>query len=209
MTDDQLTALAQATKAMFESRDLIMRSEMASMRGTVEGLEAQVRDLTEQVKVLPAEARTTVERAMRTLSETLAAEASWRSRACCRVPPHPPGRGTRHARHARHGAIVSDFEEFAVAMLASEIRVARRQVVRDVDRRTGRQRQPAARYRGRPAANSRRGLRAVGSDHLFRRMRTHCAGAYPPRAVSSAAELSQPPEAPGLAVCLQWVRGLI
>ncbi len=41
MTDDQLTALAQATKAMFESRDLIMRSEMGIDAWTVEELEAK------------------------------------------------------------------------------------------------------------------------------------------------------------------------
>ena len=44
MEDSEIAAIAAATKALFDQRDLTMRAEMASMRATVDSMEAEMRD---------------------------------------------------------------------------------------------------------------------------------------------------------------------
>ena len=73
MTDDEIKALASATKAMFDQRDLTMRTELASMRASVEALETEVRDLRAQVKCMPAEMHSSAMRMVSTLGASLGA----------------------------------------------------------------------------------------------------------------------------------------
>jgi uncharacterized protein YlxW (UPF0749 family) len=56
---------------MFDSRDIVMRSELAAMRVTVEELQAEVRELRAQVKVLPAEMHSSTMRMVSTLGAKL------------------------------------------------------------------------------------------------------------------------------------------
>lgn len=74
MTDDQIRAIASATKALFDQRDLTMRTELASMRATVEALETEVRDLRANVKALPVEMHSSTMRMVATMGEKLGAE---------------------------------------------------------------------------------------------------------------------------------------
>jgi predicted nucleic acid-binding Zn-ribbon protein len=74
MTDQELQSLAAATKALFDQRDIAMRSEMATIRASVEAMEAEVRDLRAQVKALPAETHAASMRMIGTLGTKLSAE---------------------------------------------------------------------------------------------------------------------------------------
>jgi hypothetical protein len=71
MTDDEIAAIAAATKALFDQRDLTMRTELASMRATVEALETEVRDLRAIVAALPAETHSATMRLVSTLGASL------------------------------------------------------------------------------------------------------------------------------------------
>jgi hypothetical protein len=73
MTDADLSALAAATKAMFDARDLTMRVEMAELRASVASMETELRDVRAESKTMRTDAHAFTMRAIATLGTTLSA----------------------------------------------------------------------------------------------------------------------------------------
>jgi hypothetical protein len=73
VTDDDIKSIAMATKALFDSRDIVMRSELATMKAEVTDLRAELESLRGQVKVLPSEMHSSSMRMIATMGEKLAA----------------------------------------------------------------------------------------------------------------------------------------
>jgi hypothetical protein len=71
LSDQELAALAAATKSLLDSHNLTARAEMAALRASVEALETELREVRATVKVLPGEVHASAASMVQTLGANL------------------------------------------------------------------------------------------------------------------------------------------